>query len=289
MTTVTSSTRLRHDSDATFREWGSEFSGFLNTIGLVQTADTGQINWTTVTRPAANTEAGYEMWRFNDTQQGTSPVFLRFGYGTNANAAGPRIQLTVGTGSNGSGTITGTAPFTINNISASSTTETGDTLRNSYFCLVDGAFVWQWKNASSTRSFGMVGRTVDSSGVADADGLMIILGGSNIFTSACMNFVGTDTITTKRTSVAAAQPCHWPQTPAASLVGSDQQVACVYGTFPRFRPIPWFVGCLDTEFLEAVTFTATMVGSTPRTYLAGSALENFMDAATILKHAMIWE
>lgn len=289
MTTSTSSSRIRHDSDATFREWGLEFSTFLSTIGLVQTADTGQINWTTVTRPGANVEAGYEMWRFNDTQQGTSPIFLRVGYGTNAQTTGPRVQFTVGTGSNGSGTITGTAPFTINNISASSTSETTDTLRNSYFCMVDGAFVWSWKNASNTRSWGMISRTVDSSGVADADGAMVILAGNNALSAACMNFVGTDTITTKRTSVVAAQFCHWPQTPAVSLVGSDQQVACVYGTFPRMRPIPWMVGCIDSEFPEATTFTATMVGSTARTYLSGTNTELFMDANGILKPAMIWE
>jgi hypothetical protein len=35
-------------------------------MGLVQTSDTGQINWVTVARPALNTIAGYEIWRFND-------------------------------------------------------------------------------------------------------------------------------------------------------------------------------------------------------------------------------
>lgn len=289
MTTATTSTRIRHDSDATFREWVAEFIAQLIAAGLTQTADTGQINTTTVTRPGANTEGGFAMFRFNDTQQSTSPIFIRFGFGTGAGTTSPRIQITVGTGSNGSGTITGTAPYTINNVNNPVAAVT-DTLRNSYWACGEGYLSFLWKSGDSNRSSTIVARTVDSSGTPDADGAMIVsVGSGTLVASACMNFVGTDTITTKRLTVATAQLMHWPQGPSASLVGSDQQVACLYGTFPRFRPIPYMVGCLNTEFTTGNTLSVAMVGSTPLTYLACDA-DNVVDTGLVtLKPAIIFQ
>lgn len=289
MTTATSSTRLRHDSDATFREWGLEFSTFLSTIGLIQTADTGQVNWGTVTRPGANTEGGFEIWRFDDALQATSPIYIRFGYGTGNAVNRSRIQMTVGVGTNGAGVITAAGSWAIENVSGGATDDTVDTTLNSYFCYDGGTLGFFWKTARASRAGCCITRTVDADGVYDDDGAMICSFGNNRISTACMNFVGTDSITTKRTSSSTASICHWPQTPAASLVGSDQQVACMYGTYPRFRPHIGLVGCLNVDFAAAVTFTATMVGSTSHTYLASVDNDTFFDGGAILKPAILWE
>lgn len=98
-----------NSTDAAFRAWGSAVNTALAALGFVQTADTGQINWTTVTRPlAVNTAQGYEVWRFADTLQATAPIFIKLEYGSGTAAGLPSLWVTVGTGSNGSGTITGT-------------------------------------------------------------------------------------------------------------------------------------------------------------------------------------
>jgi hypothetical protein len=78
-------------------------------VGMVQTADTGQINWLTVTVPTViNERKGYEIWRFNDALQATAPVFLKISYGSaNAAASYPGIWITIGTGSDGAGNLTG--------------------------------------------------------------------------------------------------------------------------------------------------------------------------------------
>jgi hypothetical protein len=95
-------------NDADFRAWGSGIAAQLAAIGLVQTANTGQINWTTVTKPGAGfTSAGYEIWRFNDALQATLPVFLKVDYCVGSAVTNPSMVLTVGTGTNGAGTITG--------------------------------------------------------------------------------------------------------------------------------------------------------------------------------------
>lgn len=94
--------------DADFRTWGSGIAAQIAAMGLVQTSDTGQINWTTVTRPAAiNTSAGYEMWRFNDALQATKPVFIRFDYGVGSAVDRPRIIPRVSTATDGAGVQSG--------------------------------------------------------------------------------------------------------------------------------------------------------------------------------------
>lgn len=99
-------------NDALFRSWGSMINAALSGIGLVQASDTGQINWTTVTWPGTvSTAAGYEIWRFNDSLQSTAPVFVKVEYGrwTGFTFSVYALWITIGTGTNGAGTITGTS------------------------------------------------------------------------------------------------------------------------------------------------------------------------------------
>lgn len=97
-------------TDATFRAWGSAISAALATAGWVQTTDTGQINWTTVIRPVGvNTAAGYEIWKLADTLQATAPIFLKIEYGNGPATTLPGVWTTVGTASDGAGTLTSIA------------------------------------------------------------------------------------------------------------------------------------------------------------------------------------
>lgn len=96
--------------DATYRAWWDAIRAQMTAVGLVQTADTGQLTPASHTRPAAGSYSGYEVWRFADTLQATSPIYLRIRPGTSPSAQDrPRIELTVGTSTNGAGTITGQA------------------------------------------------------------------------------------------------------------------------------------------------------------------------------------
>ena len=107
-------TKHRIGTSVLFRGWVQGIHKALEEVGLVQTSDTGQINTETVENPGStNTEAGYEIWRFNDVRQATAPVYFKIAYGAGANVNRARLWVTVGTGSDGSGTITGTK--TINN------------------------------------------------------------------------------------------------------------------------------------------------------------------------------
>lgn len=105
---VTSTSTPTQTTDATFRAWGSHFSAQILAAGFVKAPDTGQIDWTTVTTPAgANASQGYEIWRFDDPLQATAPIYFKVEYGSAAAATTPATYWTFGTGSNGSGTLTG--------------------------------------------------------------------------------------------------------------------------------------------------------------------------------------
>lgn len=96
-------------NDAWFRIL-KNLSDALTTIGIPKTADTGQVNWASVTIPATGVYTAYEIRKLNDATAGADPVFMRIDYGaiTIGSNRHPILQITLGTGSNGAGTLTGT-------------------------------------------------------------------------------------------------------------------------------------------------------------------------------------
>lgn len=108
MTTSAISATLGQATNAAFQAWVTEVvTALFTTLGVTQTTDTGQINPATVAAPvAANASAGYVIGRFNDTLQATSPIFFKLEFGSGSAATDPQMYLTVGSASNGSGTIT---------------------------------------------------------------------------------------------------------------------------------------------------------------------------------------
>jgi hypothetical protein len=108
MTTDSRTITFQQTTDAQFRAWVAAIIDQLIDIGLTQTADTGQIDTATVTAPVAtNTQQGYAVFRFNDTAHATRPLFFRLGFGSGSATTTPAITFTLGTGSDGAGTITG--------------------------------------------------------------------------------------------------------------------------------------------------------------------------------------
>jgi hypothetical protein len=171
-------------SDAAFRAWGQAISTALAALGLVQTADTGQINWSTVTKPTVTATAqGYEVWRFNDALQATAPIYVKIEYGSATSSfTAPGVWVTVGTGSNGAGTITGTD---IANVSGAVTGRlaclqnggTGSTAISYATADADGSALalalHPNAGTSNTGMYVLIERTRDWSGVATGDGVFV--------------------------------------------------------------------------------------------------------------------
>jgi hypothetical protein len=98
----------RTSTDAECRAFVQALHDAFLAMGLVQTADTGQINPATVSKPGGlDTVAGYEIWRFADAHQGSAPIFFKIEYGTGSGVDRPAVWLQVSSGSNGTGSLTG--------------------------------------------------------------------------------------------------------------------------------------------------------------------------------------
>lgn len=109
MATFTASlTRSGTFSDAEFQAVNTFISASLESAGITKTADTGQIDTTTENWPGSNnTSAGYEIRQFTDALASTKPVVFKMEYGRGGSTNYYNLWLTIGTGSDGSGAITG--------------------------------------------------------------------------------------------------------------------------------------------------------------------------------------
>lgn len=170
-----------------FRIWGKAISDALTALGMIKTADTGQIDWATVIKPLPNTIAGYEVWRFNDSLQSTVPIFFNLSYGTANSGNHPRLVITIGSNSDGAGVITGLpASFTI--VSNGSSTPEDNSSRLS-FMASDGSgisFIHQADNTlASIRSVFVIDRFRNIDGSPNNNGYIIMLqiGGQSFMTT----------------------------------------------------------------------------------------------------------
>lgn len=95
-------------SDAEYQAWIQQIEAGLLASGFLEVAsDTGQIVPTSVTRPSTGTFSGYRIYRAKDALAATKPLYVKLEFGVGATTARPSLRRTMGTGSNGSGTLSG--------------------------------------------------------------------------------------------------------------------------------------------------------------------------------------
>lgn len=298
MTTASWSTRVRHDSDATYQEWRDEF---ITKLGLMTTlvADETNITPGAGARASTNAEQGYAVYHLNDSLHGTAPIYIRFGFGTLSNSAAPRIQITVGTSTNGSGVLGGTALSTITSVHQLGV-QSSDTPRQSYMCAAEGFFGFWWKVGSggSEASF-FICRTCDSTGAPTATGSMVHWGGganTAITKRQAFRYASPAAAYTAQTAAVESALTMSPQSPTSTSVSGDIQVMLCWTITPRVAPLFGVCGIYASEIAGGNTFTATLVGTTPRTYLAWGGVSGpawgvtgAITSAGYLCLAMLWE
>lgn len=155
--------------------WGKGLSDALQAVGLVKTADTGQINWATFTlgSTGGGQSLGYEIYRFSDTLQATKPVFFKIVYGTATGGSSfYSIVITTGTATDGAGTLSGNGFATNLTLPALNST-------NAYPCYVssDGSYlnIAMFVGAQAVNTglprFWSFDRTRNADGTGNGDGL----------------------------------------------------------------------------------------------------------------------
>jgi hypothetical protein len=299
MTTSAVSAVLAQTSSATFQAWVTEVvTALFTTIGVTQTTDTGQINPATVSVPvAANTSAGYVIGRFNDTLQSTSPVFFKLEFGSGTAAANPMMWLTVGSSSNGSGTIGSagggavtTRVACLNNALPNSTTTAYisryvylNTAQIGYLGVV---FKYGSVTAGTTSAAGggfHIFRTTDASGNATSTGVAVLTsaasatGLGNSASTGIMQCISY-TSNTILPPLSAANSLLWMSFNGVSstflfgltttLEGSTAFVTPVYTIDPVIRFSAYVGVALAADFAVGSTSTFAMVGSTTTTFIS---------------------
>lgn len=297
MTTSSWSAVLNHRTDAEFRAWGKDYSDHLALVGLVRTADTGQIDWSTVLRPGAiNTAAGYEIWRFDDTLQATAPIFIKIEYGTFNVLDRPAIWLTIGRGSDGAGNITSIdiVRFQCNN----SNSNIVDTAYPSYFCHTLGhlGVVFRegaWPQDSSSMCF-IINRYSDDAGVPNADGYVLHATSSSTSATAFPRVYSVRYIAPSLVTIDANTGWYasWPpgsHSDTTTEAGDFQVVPFVHRT-KRFQIAFGMCGVLKNELPGGSTAQFAVKGSTLRTFIGtGNGLGFAAPGPANGRHAMLWE
>jgi hypothetical protein len=309
----TTNTVLDHTTDAAFRTWAAEYILMLfTTLGLTQTADTGQINTATVTRPGTTqTSGGYVTGRFNDTLQSTAPVFFKMEFGTGSSTTSPAMWLTVGTGTNGSGTLTGIVSdrFAISGAAAASSIVTPFISAGCYNATA-GFLGVSWKLGFQGAIFAGAGgfaivRSADSTGAATGESIMIVGNGGNSANGStsssvparCISYT-TSTFYPFNTTPINIQNAwaYFPMHPLVTLSGGNIQTGLCFQYTPVMGIMPWLAIVLTSEWGVNSTNTMTIVGSTPHTYrnvgsLVGSNSSMFEQQinASTYNLIMLWE
>jgi len=261
-----------NSSTANFKNWGQAISSALSSSGWTQTTDTGQVNWSTVSVPASGVFV-YEIWQPGDAlQTGATAYYVKINYGTSSGSpAGPRLQIQIGTGTDGSGNLTG---ITSTNFESSATNNPGKGSILTYPSYFSGdttrfhMILWMWVGAVPGPSMYSIERTYNTDGTQSSDGVSIVMAGNN----------GTVTNRGQQTvafGLGAAQ-----QSAASSYIqlsdfnnasGSFNGTIPVSPCFPQYgkygSPMTGVAFVHTQDVAEQCLFTATLYGAT-RTYMA---------------------
>ena len=304
--TLTLTSPVDHTSDAGFRTWGAEFHAALLSVGLTLTSDTGQINWTTVTRSTIGLSSGYEIWRFNDSLQATSPIFIKFEFGT-ATGNYPFMYITIGNGSNGSGTLTGltSSKFNSGGSTQSWSPAFTSTITNYISRFVYnptlGFFGFVWKIGAAAADCACSGafifRSNDSSGAATPTTVNILAQSIYPFVNNTSYYGGMQCLNYSTGAIyppVTSTPTYggWYSIhPFASLttsVGTSINLDPVFFLSPGINISVGLGRALRSEVGLGTVISATLVGSTPHNYIAiGSPFlcnssSNFSTAVTFV-------
>jgi len=260
MTISSPSIMLDQSTNANFRAWTSAVSNALIAVGLVRTADTGQIDFATTVIPGGGNQfSGYEIFRFNDALQSTRPVVIRIEYAAGNPATLPGLFITVGTSTNGAGVINSQLQYTRRHLTVGQTLN----FQTCYFS-GDGSYVNMIWPLASQQLLVSVERTRNPDGTANGNGILVFThSGSSIGQAAFLSTINLST----GTSAGAVESFAYPGPGfGTATVGADTFF------FPRTVALPKqeydlaIMTGYTADVVNLIPISVENCGS-PRTYL----------------------
>lgn len=286
MTTWTITSSGVHGTDADFRTWAQEVEAALVAIGLVVTADTGQVDLTTMTKPAGLAYAGYRVYKTND---GLVDLYIKLRFGTGSSSTTGRVEIQVATGTNGAGTLTG------NMTSAYASNGSGTAVsRTNYACGVTGCWWLSYvpgatQSATQPHFAFFLSRFCDATGAPTSDGFVLYTFSGTTRTTQQVTLQPTASVQT-----AALNVCMLPSSITAGNVGSDFQFWKHYTAQPRMMVNPFVVTCDNNAVVAGAERDLTILGTSrnyinPGGVLAFSGFGLGATSTTIHAAMMIWQ
>lgn len=279
------------NTDADFQAYCQGIAAQLVVAGMVKTTDTGQINNATVTKPTvANTAQGYEIYKFSDGLQATVPIFFKIEYGCATAADQPSCWITVGTSTNGAGTIinnTTRQQCKMGNVSTSA----GSTLTS--YCSGDGSRVGICINYDGTnvnRAFGfIIDRMRDATNATTSEGCGLATGSSQAnWTQAILGGAPT----TGSASVAFSGNCAsgtLPHGAGARTYGVNVLTAALGVAVGQMRYMLQGVIANKNDVAAGSQFSATNLGGAHNYIMLTNWNPLFTNDSTNDRMAMLWE
>jgi hypothetical protein len=272
-TTLTSTNAAAAD----FRAW-SKFIADVFALAWTTTADTGQIDFTTVAAPGAiNTSMGYKMFAMADALQSTKPVFVKVEFGSGGTAAAPAIWLTIGTSTNGTGTVGGTILLARLQLNGNNTTTTvfaknygsADTARVTIAIFLDQSSV-------APIALG-IERTKDANGADTNLGIIFayVTQGAGLKKSYYLPFIGTLPVPTNGFHIVLAE------TTPSSLSGNVGVSPVIPMGYDAKQPGMNFIVCLVNDFTDFANFQISMYAANRTFQHLGSFLISVRAAGTL--------
>jgi hypothetical protein len=298
MTTSTFTSPVDSDTDTDFRAWGSQISAQLQAVGLVQTADTGQIDWTTVSISGYPGSVGYEIYEFSasDPFQAGTPVVFKLEYGA-ASAEAPEMWLTVGASSDGAGNITGT--YKTNRVNfMGSANPTFNSAFPSYICHKPasgflGVALKIGSYGSNTGYAFFITRTNDTSGAATGDGWNLYVTNASNPQGQIQGYFQNPSYPTQFpiSGTVSGNPsiAVWPYDLTSSYAGGSLQAVTVYALQPAVQTNAQLCAAVLTEIPVGNQFALNVVGLTPRNFISVGVTGPFIANGYQYTNCMIWE
>lgn len=262
-----------NSSLANFQSWTGALFTAIESLGWLQTADTGQAANPLAAVPSSTYV--YRVYKANDALASTMPIYMKVMVGFSATS--PRIQFVVGNASDGAGNITGpgTANAGITFVVTAQQTNNGSATFPCYFSGHAGEFrMYMWRNSAGNGPSCIFGiERSKSSGGADTGDYVTVFGasaGGNLPTNPWTSSGGVSTTSSQQSFSAAYMfrpQCNINMHPPTNTTQSDNGVV---GSLPCF-PVVGNLGnamlglagaCAADATDGAVVTVASMYGST---------------------------
>jgi hypothetical protein len=273
MSTATTSTYPDSSTLTNFKAWAQWISSQLAAFGWVQTADTGQVDWSTIGSVPSSGSWVYEIWKSGDSLSSAYPIYIKIEYGQQSSSA-PSLFVTVSTGgTDGAGNLTGGTTTVRANVNPYASGDETTTLLPCYASGDSGSFrliLWTGGGATYPLYYDpcvlVISRSNDASGNRTGDYVSMWWANGSSFTpqSQSVNNSGVGGATVQETA-------HWlgalPQTSGAESFDGN---VCVSPVFPSIgslgNPTPDLMVGKTANFSDNTSVSCVLYGVT-HTYI----------------------